>query len=84
MYDVVVCGGTLGIFAAVALQRAGLAVVLLERGPLRGREQEWNLSRKELHELAEVSLLLDAYEGLGLLDRPAVCGVLWMTCALSL
>lgn len=46
-----VCGGTLGIFLAAALQLAGLRVAVVERGPLRGRAQEWNISRKEIAEL---------------------------------
>lgn len=45
-YDAVVCGGTLGIFAAAALAARGLRVAVVERGPLRGRDQEWNISRK--------------------------------------
>lgn len=40
-YDVVVAGGTLGIFLAAALQTAGLRVAVVERGPLQGRAQEW-------------------------------------------
>ncbi|GIL49896.1 hypothetical protein Vafri_6207 [Volvox africanus] len=55
-YDVVVCGGTLGIFVAASLARRGLRVVVLERGPLRGRAQEWNISRKELLELEHVGV----------------------------
>jgi hypothetical protein len=47
----VVCGGTLGIFLAAALQLAGLRVAVVERGPLAGRAQEWNISRKEIAEL---------------------------------
>ena len=50
-FDVIVCGGTLGVFLAASLQRRGLRVAIVERGPLRGREQEWNISRKELYEL---------------------------------
>ena len=50
-FDVIVCGGTLGVFLAASLQLRGLRVGVVERGPLRGREQEWNLSRKELYEL---------------------------------
>lgn len=50
-FDVVVSGGTLGIFLAAALQLRGIRVAVLERGPLRGRQQEWNISRKELYEL---------------------------------
>ncbi|KAG2435517.1 hypothetical protein HYH02_011811 [Chlamydomonas schloesseri] len=55
-YDVVVCGGTLGIFAAAALAARGLKVAVVERGPLRGRAQEWNISRKELYELEHVGV----------------------------
>ncbi|KAG2500246.1 hypothetical protein HYH03_001824 [Edaphochlamys debaryana] len=55
-YDVVVCGGTLGIFAAAALAKRGLKVAVVERGPLRGRTQEWNISRKELYELEHVGV----------------------------
>ena len=37
--DVVVCGGTLGIFLACAWQLAGLRVAVVEAGPLSGRAQ---------------------------------------------
>lgn len=53
----VVCGGTLGIFMATALQRRGFRVCVVERGPLRGRAQEWNISRKELKELVVQGVL---------------------------
>ncbi|KAE9614931.1 putative lycopene beta-cyclase [Lupinus albus] len=56
-YDVLVCGGTLGIFIATALSARGLRVAVVERNVLKGREQEWNISRKELLELAEVGIL---------------------------
>jgi flavin-dependent dehydrogenase len=56
-YDVVVCGGTLGILAATALQKKGLKVAVIEQGLLRGREQEWNVSRSEMNELVELGLL---------------------------
>lgn len=56
-YDVAVAGGTLGIFLACALQQAGLRVAVLERGPLRGRAQEWNISRAELEELVHHGVL---------------------------
>lgn len=52
-----VCGGTLGIFLAAALQLAGLRVAVVERGPLRGRAQEWNISRKEIAELVSCKSL---------------------------
>lgn len=55
LYDVVVCGGTLGVFVGAALAQRGWRVAVVERGPLRGRAQEWNISRRELGELVEVS-----------------------------
>lgn len=55
--DVVIAGGTLGIFLGAALQRAGLKVAVIERGPLKGRSQEWNISRKELQELVAIGAL---------------------------
>ena len=56
-YDVVVCGGTLGIFFAAALQKKGHSVCVLEAGKLQGREQEWNISRDELDELVALGIL---------------------------
>ncbi|GBF87530.1 glycine D-amino acid oxidase [Raphidocelis subcapitata] len=56
-FDVVVCGGTLGIFVAAALAARGHRVAVIERAELRGRAQEWNISRKELAELREMGLL---------------------------
>ncbi|KAJ3707562.1 hypothetical protein LUZ61_011267 [Rhynchospora tenuis] len=57
IYDVIVCGGTLGIFVATALASKGLRVGIVERNILKGREQEWNISRKELLELVQVGVL---------------------------
>ncbi len=53
-FDVAVCGGTLGIFLACSLQIAGLRVIVVEAGRLQGRDQEWNISRKELKELVRI------------------------------
>lgn len=58
-YDVVVAGGTLGIFMATALVKKGLKVAVLERGPLIGRTQEWNISYKELLELVKAEVLTE-------------------------
>ena len=58
--DVVICGGTLGILIGAALQKRGWRVALIERGILRGREQEWNISRKELEVFLELELLEEA------------------------
>lgn len=56
-YDVIVCGGTLGIFIAFALQMKGHRVAVVEAGKLLGREQEWNISMNELLELVELGVL---------------------------
>lgn len=57
--DVVICGGTLGILIGAALVLRGASVVLLERGILKGREQEWNISRHELQVFVELGLLTE-------------------------
>lgn len=56
-WDAIICGGTLGILIGCALAVRGLRVALLERGILQGREQEWNISRKELEVFRELNLL---------------------------
>jgi lycopene cyclase CruP len=58
-WDVIVCGGTLGIMLGCALAQRGWRVAVLERGMLRGRDQEWNISRKELEVLVELGLLTE-------------------------
>ncbi|MGD1922459.1 MAG: FAD-dependent oxidoreductase, partial [Pleurocapsa sp.] len=55
--DIVICGGTLGILLGAALQQLGWRVSLIERGILKGREQEWNISRDELETFIELNLL---------------------------
>ena len=55
--DIVICGGTLGILLGAALQQLGWRVTLIERGILKGREQEWNISRDELETFIELELL---------------------------
>jgi lycopene cyclase CruP len=62
-WDVVIAGGTLGILLAAALAQRGWRVALLERGILRGRDQEWNISRKELQVFVELGLLTEAELG---------------------
>ena len=59
-WDIVICGGTLGILLGVTLVQRGWRVVVLERGELRGRDQEWNISRQELQELVELDVLSEA------------------------
>jgi Dehydrogenases (flavoproteins) len=56
-YDVIICGGTLGILIGTTLAMKGWRVAILERGKLQGREQEWNISRKELNVFIELNLL---------------------------
>lgn len=56
-FDVAICGGTLGILLGAAIAKKGWNVVLLERGVLKGREQEWNISRRELETFIEMNLL---------------------------
>ncbi|MEH1897729.1 MAG: FAD-binding oxidoreductase [Nostoc sp.] len=58
-FDVLICGGTLGILIGCALAVKGLRVALMERGVLQGREQEWNISRKELDVFVELNLLTE-------------------------
>ena len=56
-FDVVVSGGTLGIFYAAALQKIGYKTAVVERGKVAGRAQEWNISRKELQALVRLDIL---------------------------
>ncbi|MGJ3247457.1 MAG: FAD-dependent oxidoreductase [Elainellaceae cyanobacterium] len=56
-WDVVICGGTLGILLGSALVRQGWRVAILEKGSLRGRDQEWNISRRELDVFIELNIL---------------------------
>ncbi len=59
-YDVVICGGTLGILLGAALASKGTHVAVLERGTLQGRDQEWNISRRELAAFVRLELLSEA------------------------
>jgi lycopene cyclase CruP len=59
-WDVMICGGTLGILLGAALQKRGWRVALIERGILRGREQEWNISRQELQVFIDLELLSES------------------------
>ncbi|MDJ0631606.1 MAG: FAD-dependent oxidoreductase [Xenococcaceae cyanobacterium MO_188.B29] len=58
-WDLVICGGTLGILLGAACAKLGWRVALIERGILRGREQEWNISRQELATFLELDLLTE-------------------------
>ena len=59
-FDLAIAGGTLGIILAAALQQRGFQVAAIERGELKGRVQEWNISRAELAVLVELELLSEA------------------------
>ncbi|MGF1540368.1 MAG: NAD(P)/FAD-dependent oxidoreductase [Pleurocapsa sp.] len=56
-FDIIICGGTLGILLGAALQNLGWRVALIEKGILKGREQEWNISEQELAVLVDLELL---------------------------
>ncbi|MGB3496535.1 MAG: hypothetical protein WBA57_27655 [Elainellaceae cyanobacterium] len=56
-WDVAIAGGTLGILLGASLAQKGWRVVVLERGSLRGRDQEWNISRRELQVFVDLHLL---------------------------
>lgn len=56
-WDVVICGGTLGILVGAVLVQQGWRVALVERGILQGRAQEWNISRRELQTFVRLGLL---------------------------
>jgi lycopene cyclase CruP len=58
--DVIICGGTLGILLGAALQKRGWRVALIERGILRGRDQEWNISHQELQVFIDLGLLSES------------------------
>ncbi|MEN9266342.1 MAG: hypothetical protein Q6K99_08915, partial [Thermostichales cyanobacterium BF4_bins_65] len=57
--DVLIVGGTLGVMVGAALVQQGWRVLLWERGLVRGREQEWNISRRELQVFLDLELLSD-------------------------
>ena len=50
-YDVAILGSTLGLIYALKLQSQGCAVALIERGKIKGREQEWNIGTGEFKSL---------------------------------
>ncbi|KAL3932219.1 MAG: hypothetical protein SGPRY_000795 [Prymnesium sp.] len=56
-FDVVVAGGNIGVLLATALALRGLRVAIVEAGKLRGREQDWNASRKEVEELVALGVI---------------------------
>ncbi|KAL3906112.1 MAG: hypothetical protein SGPRY_010671 [Prymnesium sp.] len=58
--DVAICGGTLGLLLGCALQLSGHSVGVIEGGPLRGREQDWNTSLEELNALVEQGVLTES------------------------
>lgn len=55
------CGGTLGICVALALQQKGFRVAVVEKRRVEGRLQEWNTSRHELQVGAVVCWQLCAW-----------------------
>lgn len=57
VFDAVVCGGTLGLFVATALQLRGHKVCIVDKRLVQGRSQEWNISRHEYEVLCRVGIL---------------------------
>ncbi|GAQ77784.1 Hypothetical protein KFL_000030600 [Klebsormidium nitens] len=76
VYDVVVCGGTLGVFLATALQLRGKRVAIVERGVLMGRAQEWNISKQEMQSLVEMGVLTqeEVEDSISIEFNPGRCG----------
>ncbi|KAM7490784.1 hypothetical protein LguiA_033705 [Lonicera macranthoides] len=76
-FDVVVCGGTLGIFIAIAWSNRGLQFSVVERNLCRKREQELNISWKELMEPVEVGISAggDIDEATAVMFRTNKCGL---------
>jgi hypothetical protein len=56
-FDVVILGGTLGIFYGMALQLKGLKVCVVTPRDLKGQEQEWNCGIDDLLELKRLNIL---------------------------
>jgi flavin-dependent dehydrogenase len=75
-FDVVVAGGNIGILLATALALRGLRVAVLEAGQLRGREQDWNASRKEVMELVAAGVITadELEQVIGIEFNPVRCG----------
>lgn len=75
-FDVVVAGGNIGILLATALALRGLRVAVLEAGQLRGREQDWNASRKEVMELVDAGVISadELAQVIGIEFNPVRCG----------
>ena len=62
-YDITICGGTLGIFFALALllRNPKFRICVVESAPaIRGRDQEWNISLSELYELIKLGVLRES------------------------
>ena len=56
-FDVSICGGTLGIGLALALQKQGHSVCVVEKRKVEGRTQEWNISREDFSTFVALGLL---------------------------
>lgn len=57
----------LGIFYALALQSKGWKTSVIERNKVEGREQEWNISKKELAALVRLGIMTGIQEKIQLL-----------------
>ncbi|NTW51863.1 MAG: hypothetical protein HGB22_04680 [Chlorobiaceae bacterium] len=60
-YDIVYAGGTLGMLhAAVMARQYGRKVLVIDRGEPGRTTRDWNISRSELHRLAETGVFTTA------------------------
>ncbi|NTU91952.1 MAG: hypothetical protein HGB01_11445 [Chlorobiaceae bacterium] len=56
-YDIIYAGGTLGILhAAVMAKRYGFRVLVIDKGEPARSTRDWNISRSELHRLADTGV----------------------------
>ena len=59
-FDIAILGGGLGLFVATYFQKQGFKVCIIERNDeIKGRIQEWNISKEDLEVLSELNILTD-------------------------
>ncbi len=55
-YDLVYCGGVLGLFSAAVMARQGYRVAVLDQRRVGTSHREWNISEEELERFVEAGL----------------------------
>ena len=59
-FDIAILGGGLGLFVATYFQKQGFKVCIIERNDeIKGRIQEWNISKEDLEVLSDLNILTD-------------------------